>query len=80
MDSLHTQADLADLLRLIRQAKESGRNEELCGPLETFVNENWFVLKFARAVIEEGRGRNEGLRDSINSLIVVVCITAVTMR
>ncbi|KAF8498864.1 hypothetical protein JB92DRAFT_3125167 [Gautieria morchelliformis] len=67
----HPEADLADLLRLIRHARDLGRHEELCEPLEKFVNDTWFVLKFARAVIQEGLGRNEGIRDSINSLIVV---------
>jgi hypothetical protein len=68
----YTEADLADLLRLIRHARGLGRHEELCESLETFVNKTWFILKFARAVIQEGLGRNEGLRDSINSLILVV--------
>lgn len=76
--TLHTEAELAHLLRLIRGTKASGGNRQECEALEDIVHAADRALKSARAAIEDALRRDEDVQDSVNSCIVVVCVVVLT--
>jgi hypothetical protein len=80
IDTLQTDGELAHLLRLIQSVKASEGSPlaERCEALEKMIIEVGSALKSARAAIEDGLGRDERVRDSVNACIVVVRIVTYT--
>ena len=75
--TLHTEAELAHLLRLIQDVKAKVLNPHRCQceALEGKVIAVERAMKSARAVIEDDLGRKEKVRESVQACILVVRIT-----
>lgn len=75
--TLHTEAELAHLLRLIQdvKAKAPDLHRRQCEALESMVTAVGRAMKSARAVIEDDLGRKEKVRESVQACILVVRIT-----
>jgi hypothetical protein len=72
--TLHTEVELANILRLVRDVKASGHNPGQCDALEEMVGAAERALKSARITIEDALGHAEGVRESVNACIIAVRI------